>query len=235
MDKFKFSVTSDIFDEFPEAKFGGILVRELTKNPDTIELLKIFQKNVLEDLNSTVVQNDSKIIAWNNFFIKNIGKDKKAAHIALIDRVIKQGLFPQVNELVDIYNTFSVHKRIPIGGHDISNRNEIIVGKTTGGESFQIMNATENEFVDSNEYAYFDDQNRILTRNLVWRQSDYSKITDNTTEFFVPFDDLFNLFTNTQISELMTEFLGILSKFYSYKYEICIIDNYHREHHFNNF
>jgi len=235
MDKFKFSVTSDIFDEFPEAKFGGILVRELTKNPDTRELLKNFQKNVLEDLNSTEVQYDSKIIAWNNFFIKNIGKDKKAAHIALIDRVIKQGQFPQVNELVDIYNTFSVHKRIPIGGHDISNRNEIIVGKTTGGESFQIMNSTENEVVDNNEYAYLDDQHRILTRNLVWRQSDYSKITDNTTEFFVPFDDLFNLFTNTQISDLMTEFLGILSKFYNFKYEISIIDKYHREHHFNNF
>lgn len=233
LDKLKFTVTSAIFDEFPNAKFGGIFIRELQKKSNTEELLNIFQKNVLEDLNNSDVQKDPKIIAWNSFFLKRIGKDKNAAHIALLERVIKQKQFPNVNQLVDIYNTYSVYKRIPIGGHDTSERNEIIVGRTSGGESFQVMNSTEIETVASNEYAYLDSQNHILTRNLVWRQSDYSKITDNTTEFFVPFDDLFNLFSHQQIYDLMFEFLAILSQFYNFTFETCLIDNLHTEHIFN--
>src|SRR5690606_22893794 len=129
-------------------------------------------------------------------------------------RVLKQGSFPQINKLVDIYNTFSVYNLLPVGGHDISNNPEIRIDKTIGTEIFQTMNSEETITVGPNELAYINNRNQILTRHMVWRQSDFSKITDNTTEFFLPLDDIFDLFTREELISTANVFISILHNFY---------------------
>ena len=228
MQQFTFSVSNEIFSEFPKAKIAGVVVRNLKAKENNGDLLKTFQSNVLSylDKRGENIFKEKEITSWQKFFATKIGPDKEAAHVALLNRVFKKKAFPQINQLVDIYNTFSVYKQLPIGGHDLNNRSNIKVARTKGDEEFKVMNSDEIEKVQKGEYAYQDDLNHILTRHLVWRQSDYSKITDITTDFFVPLDDLFDIFSRKELMNFAELFAGILHNFYSFEYQLILVDKY---------
>lgn len=236
MSDFKFEVAVEIFDQLPEASFGGLLLRGLTPKSETPNNIEFLTANVAEDIVSRgkSILTDPELGKWETFFAHN--KDKaKASHVSLIERILKDKKLPRINTLVDIYNSISVHYKIPVGGHDVSNTSAVTVIITNGKENFQAMNQGETVNVMPEEIAYIDDKQNILTRHFVWRQSESSKTSDSTKDLFIPLDNAFNLLSDKAIERIIQELLAIINQYYEFEFNFGIINKYNPELIFRQF
>ncbi|MBD3363149.1 tyrosine--tRNA ligase [Candidatus Dojkabacteria bacterium] len=225
----KFTVEKDIFKKFPNAKFGGLFILGLNNNrkSENIErILSQYCKSIKGEKNRL---NRKKIYTWDNLFLK-IGLDSKnitPSHKALLKRAISSGEIPNISPLVNVYNFISLKYTLPIGGHDIDKVKEVVVGQTTGNETFLPMNTEEIEEVPKNEYAYLDKKNqKVLTRNLVWRQADTDKITKETTNVFIPIDDIPGNFGYEEIEKIAMELATIICEELGGKSYFGIVNKY---------
>lgn len=232
---FSFKLEPEIFEVTPQAKVGAILIQDLQprSDVDTRQLLAKLKANALD---AVVRKNKAYdelpgIKSWLRLFEKLGLNSKKVlpAHAALYKRVQSDKTIPSINLLVDIYNAFSLIYMLPIGGHDITDKSSIRVGLTSGDEKYLPIGSDQEETVEDGEFAYIDNNNQVLTRNLVWRQSEYSKITDTTTDLFIPLDDLTNDLSQEQLTGIINEFIEILANFYQFKYSSAIVDKYSPE------
>lgn len=103
---------------------------------------------------------------------------------ALASLFLRKGIVPAINPLVDLYNGVSLETRLSLGAHDLAKvRGAIELRLTTGVEPFVPLGATDPEPVGPGEYAYIDEDNRILCR-LEHRQCEATKVTTDTTAGF---------------------------------------------------
>ncbi len=102
----------------------------------------------------------------------------------LVSLFLRKGLVPAITPLVDLYNGVSLETRLSLGAHDLAQvRGAITLRLTTGLESFVPLGATGPEPVGAGEYAYIDEDDRILCR-LEHRQCEATKVTPDTTAGF---------------------------------------------------
>jgi len=204
----KFLVTEKIFSKFPDAKFGALVIKNLdnTKsNPEINNELDSIIKLMREQNQDKNIDELPNIKKWREVFNSlGLNKDVLPSHEALLRRVLKEGKLPDINPLVNIYNIISLKNLIPIGGHDIDKVKEIRIDETTGDETFQIMNSNENEKINKEEIVYASEE-KILTRNFVWRQSDTSKTDKSTKNVFIPIDNALGDMSDDEIKKIATE------------------------------
>lgn len=85
-----------------------------------------------------------------------------------------------INPIVDTYNAISMDLALPFGAYDADQLNgNLKLRVSPGGENFFGLGAKEQEQTLSSEIVYSDDDT-ILTRHFLWRQSDKGKILDST-------------------------------------------------------
>lgn len=239
MSNFNFSLSSDVTAVFPKARVLGIYITDLEPKEDTAELEARLIQNFQEDLNrlNEKVLSHKQVTKWSEAFVK-LGlntKEMLPSHIALLKRVLKTKQLMRINMLVDLYNIVSIKNTIPIGGHDLAEIQSVEIMKTKGGEHFSQINSTETEMIASGEIAYMEgDSNEVLTRHLVWRQSNKSRITDRTRTMLVPIDDLMGINSSEQLEDIAEEFLALLSNFYQFNYEIAIISKHSPLHSYSS-
>jgi tyrosyl-tRNA synthetase len=236
--QFIFNIDSELFSNFPNAKIGALVVSKLVAKKDFSEAeFKNAQENLMDKIftNNKNLFEQPNIVNWKTSWEKiglNI-KKHTPSHLSLQKRFTKDKYLTRINDIVDIYNLISLSYTIPVGGHDIEDLNEIIISKTTGIEEYQPLDSKDKEKVSENEWAYMSEKT-ILTRNLVWRQSEISKIKDNTKSILFPFDDLVGNFTHQQLYNIITDLLKFLGVYYQFDYEFAIADRYNPKCLFNN-
>jgi tyrosyl-tRNA synthetase len=239
MKSFNFKITDEIFNALPEFKVAGVyLTNIVTKNERlyTIEgIIDNLIPNILKRKN--YFDRSKTVIAWTKVF-KELGlksDEVLPSHIALTKRVCKNAQLIRINDIVDLYNIVSLYHSIPLGGHDVRTISNIAIAKTKGGEQFKVMNSDKFEDVGVNEYAYLDqDTNHVLTRNLVWRQADYSKVTNQTNELFIPIDDAAGIYSFEALEDIAKEFIGLFSLFFDFDYKFAIASKYNPQLNFDN-
>ena len=227
-DTFSFELTKELTDRFPGVKIAAILLSGLQLKKTVGDIAQI-HKNVLEDLAvlGEKVFESTEFTSWNKVFEKlGLGKDFQPAHISLLKRAIKAKQLPRINTLVDLYNAISVSNRLPVGGHDLKDRDTIFVGRTRGGEKYKAINGTAEESIPEGEFAYLDTAGKVLTRNLVWRQSEYSSISDASTDVFVPIDDFTGQRSFTALESVAMELLALISLFYDFKCDFGVVSRF---------
>ena len=110
---------------------------------------------------------------------------------ALIGRVLKGGELPRVNVLVDLYNSVSVRRVVPLGGED-ADRLEGALRLTVaeGGEPFDPRgDGSDVEAVPAGEVVWRDDRG-VTCRRWNWRQGRRTQLTEATSRAFFVFDRL---------------------------------------------
>lgn len=236
---FQFKITSEVINFFPKAKVGGLLITNLKlKTSKSISVINA-EKNLLEDLNKqrNYYERKKGSYSWLEIF-ESMNLPKREflpSHLSLMKRVLKNNNLFHINQVVDMYNIVSLHNLIPVGGHDIENIPEIQISRAKGGEVFQEINNDNEEEALKNEFIYHDAYNkRVLTRNLVWRQSDYSKITEKTKNFLVPIDDIPGIKTEDELFTIAQELISLLSTQYHFGYEFAIISKFNNSHIFSS-
>lgn len=232
MKTIQFSIKPELFELFKNAQFGAVLLSDIVvKDVNHQELLQNLRRNIYSRLanSNKNISETKEYRLWGHVFSLlglNI-KQQLPSHLALYKRFKNNRELPKINTLVDIYNHISLLRQIPLGGHNVEGIDSISIDSTNGSEVY--ISKGKNELVEANRWAYMDDHNRVLTKDLVWRQSDVSLIGEETKSIFIPIDDITASFSNHQLANIVNEIVDVLSNFYNFKWSYGIINKYNQK------
>lgn len=115
--------------------------------------------------------------------IKHSNRETTAAPAKLFQMLERNGAFPHVNLLVDIYNLVSLETRLAMGVHDCAKISGDVTLRLTNGTEGFIPIGTPELKARPGDYAYIDDNNDIICW-LEVRQHEKTKVTPDTTRCF---------------------------------------------------
>ncbi len=184
----KFTISESVFSRLSNYTVGVLILDGLSQNEH--------DQAALSDLTAKLINeakphssSDERITDWQTAFkAAGVSGDVKPAHQTLLERLQKTGSLPNVLPLVNLTNALSVKHLVPIGTHTLDMLDGDLEARLTeNSDSFIPINATQREQIPAGELALTSD-NTILTRNLVWRQGETSKITDHSRSVAILID-----------------------------------------------
>jgi DNA/RNA-binding domain of Phe-tRNA-synthetase-like protein len=190
-----FAIQKDLFDILPDLTIGMVVAKGVDNTHPSKEIDDLLTEAVEEVKKNFIgdkAQEHPRIKPWRTAFSKlGISGSKFPSSIeSMARRILKGDPFPNINPLVDLYNSISLRFLVPMGGHDLDTlEGNIHLRFAEGGESFTPMGSGETISVPKGELVYRDDR-EVLTRNWVWRQCEKDKATEKTKNIFIPIDVL---------------------------------------------
>ncbi len=184
-------ITFSVSDEARALGLKGVYfamgdLRNRETDPAFETLKENVLRRVLDDLRVEGINDDRVLQGFRDLHTK-IGFSNRnfvSAPENLLVNLLKNGRFPHVNLLVDIYNLISIETRLSLGAHDIAHvQGNIQLRITSGKEGFLPLGTTQPKAVRPGGYAYIDDANDVLCM-LEVRQVEKTKATLDTTESF---------------------------------------------------
>ena len=231
----KFIVSKEIFDDIPNALFGVIIARGID-NHKSYDWIKDMLDESIDDCKKfyegKVVKESAPITYYRDAFrALGINPNKFMCSIeALVTRTVKKGEMPNINTLVDLGNALSLKYNIPLGIHDIDRfSGDMEIKKATGEEEFIPFGGEEVEHPEAGEVIYVSGSD-VKTRRWTWRQGENSKITEETTNVFIPLDAF--LENKEDMLKLQSEFADILKNKLNADVKMGIVDKDNREFEF---
>jgi len=210
----KFTVSDKIFVKYPNAIIGVIVAKDIDNHGETQEvnqLLRREENRIKNDFNLENLSQNPLIMNWRKAY-KSFGSDDRCSSEALIRVILKGGQIRHINKLVDIYNYISIKYRTPVGGEDLTKIQDNIQLKfADGNEKFILLNEKDIEYPKPGEVIYADDKEAIC-RKWNWRESDNTKLTEETEEAFLVIDALPPI-TEQIVKEALKEFASLVEKF----------------------
>lgn len=188
-----FSVHEDVFKSIPNVCFGVVVARGIDNKAELEMVSKFLEEQingVRERLKEVEIRDTHEIAIYRSAF-QSLGynPNKFMCSIeALVKRILKGGVFPRINTIVDLGNAISLKYILPVGAHDLGNGAEDLeVRFAVPEDTFLPFGANEMEKVDEGELVYACG-NSVKTRRWIWRQSSIGMITEETTDVFFPID-----------------------------------------------
>lgn len=102
--------------------------------------------------------------------------------IALHGQFTRRGELGSISMAVDLYNLVSLSTGLSIGAHDLSAViGDVRLDLTKGYEMFHPLGSDEIRQLPAGEYAYLDQENRVLCR-MEYRQSAMTALSQNSQD-----------------------------------------------------
>ena len=193
------SINNKLFETFPETHIAILKVCNFkNENLSSIDILRASEKYVIDNYTQPILELP-EIQTWRTAY-KTLGvkKGTRVSVESLIKRVSKGNQLPDINPLVNLYNSISLKHIFPCGGEDLNTiQGDIHLTYAIGNETFKTIGSDENEPPTENEVVYKDDLG-CLCRCWNWREADRTKLTDNTTNALLVIESL----TTARVDEL---------------------------------
>jgi len=192
-----YKVTPEVFEINPQLRFGIIVGKGLRNTASTKEdtsRLRVAEDKARQMIKPEELRNHPNVQGYRNTMEKaGINPNKYLPSTeAMLKRVLKGGILPEINALVDLCNAVSLEYQISLGGHDLRDIHEdLSVCFTDGSEKFLPFGSEEYETVEAGELV-FTSGAVVQTRKWVWRQSELGKMDLDTRDVFfqlVGFED----------------------------------------------
>lgn len=189
----KFKIEKPIFEKLPNLYVGVVVAKGLDntrKYPEIAKMLDDSIKLAEKKFLGKKVKEDESILPYREAFTAlGMNPNKFQCSVeALFTRISKGKKLPHINPLVDLNNAVSLKHTLPMGTHDLSRSDkDIEMRYTKKDDIFVPMGTTEPEKLEENEVVYAVGH-EVRTRRWAWRQSEYGKITPETTYVFFPID-----------------------------------------------
>jgi DNA/RNA-binding domain of Phe-tRNA-synthetase-like protein len=211
----KFTISSDVISKFPEAIIGIIVAKNIDNKEEDqqiAQLLRNEESRIRDELQLENLAQNSFITNWRKVYkLFDVDKDR-ASQEALIRRVLKGDNVRHINNLVDVYNYISLKYKTPVGGEDLDKiEGNIYLKLANGDEKFVLLGSNEKTHPDKGEVVYADDK-EVLCRRWNWRESEKTKLTDNTKKAFLVIEALPPL-TEDVVRKAVNEFADLLKNF----------------------
>jgi len=190
----KLIVNPEIFTKVKDLNVGVIVIKDADNTVDIGAFVKdeyaVIAKSVRVKFDGADIAEYPVIKKWREIY-KGFGEKKVRSSIeSLIRRVTNGKDIYNINPLVDIYNLASLKFELPCGGEDtdvISADLELTFAD--GSENFIPLGETETENPNAGEIIYkFADT--AVCRNFNYRESDVTKLTENTKNAVIVFEEI---------------------------------------------
>jgi len=191
----QFSISPPVFELLPTLRVGVLSVKgasnrevhpeveKLLREAETRLRVRHTEESFKEDPHITVFQDAHRAFGNNP-------KRYYPSHFALAKRVIKGGSLPTINTFVDLYNVFSLKYLLPVGGEDLDRcSGDIELVRAAGNEPFIELGGTQNDPPAPGELIYCDNEG-VICRKMNWRESDRTKLTQDTTNAVLVIESL---------------------------------------------
>lgn len=229
----KFKVEKEIFEKLPNACFGVVVAKKINNNqkyPEIDALLNKYIQNASAHFEGKKVKEEPAILPYREAFrTLGINPNKYPCSIeSLFTRIAKGKGMPHINPVVDLGNAISLKYTLPMGAHDLENKNEdICIRFAKEGDRFLPFGGNNEETPDINEVVYAVG-NQIRTRRWTWRQSENGKITEESTDIFFPIDGFTN-FNLNKVINARDELNTLIKQIFKCDTIVGIIDINHPE------
>ena len=162
-------------------KVAGVVVGGM-KNERENSDFNFFRQKLFEDLRinyPTNIIEEDPIIKGFRILHNRIGRSNKkyiSSIESLIGILLRNGKFPSINLIVDIYNCISLETRLSLGAHDLEKvHGNIALRMANGDENFHQLGKSKSNKVNPGEYCYIDVNNEVICR-MECHQSEKTKI-----------------------------------------------------------
>lgn len=179
MRSIQYSIDDQVFEHFPAFIRGVLVAREVSNliSPEAlIEILRGEEKRLLGKLDKGNIAQHPRIDNWREAF-RSLGikpSEYRSSVEALVRRVMNGHQIPAINAIVDICSIISLRYLIPAGSHALDRvKSDITLRHASGREIFHPLGSTESEHPEPDEII-FAEENEVLTRRWVWRQSTHT-------------------------------------------------------------
>lgn len=235
----KVSVDKKIFEKFPDISEYIIVAKginvETAASRLIIEESKKNQALLREEISKTGLVNMAKFQRWVEIYQqvlkeadgnKSFRKSVSPTHVALAKRISKGGDLPNINPLVNYYNSFSIRHQIPVGGEDLAGYyGDVSLCFASGNETFMEIGSKSSERVNRGEVVWKDGCS-VSCRMWGWRQCDRTKVTDSSRSVLFYFDIDRSLYGGAinELEQTVSEFANGLVKYFGATVETFILD-----------
>lgn len=209
-----FKVSDEIFAKYPNAIVGVVVAKNADnrgENEEINQLLRKEENRIRDDFNLENLVQNPFIQNWRKAY-RLFDSDDRCSSEALMRVVLKGSQIHHINKLVDIYNYISLKYRTPVGGEDLDRiEGDIYLRFAEGSEKFVILGGNEEEHPKKGEVVYADGK-EVICRKWNWRESDNTKLTEETRNAFLVIDALPPV-SEDAVKTAVEEFAGLVSKF----------------------
>jgi DNA/RNA-binding domain of Phe-tRNA-synthetase-like protein len=185
MTEIRYSISEEVFNQFPGYARGVVLARGVSNGESPSELIALLREaeaEVRERLDKDRLAEHPRIASWREAFRAFGSKPSKfrSSIEAMVRRVLSGNELPSINALVDIGNVLSLRYLVPTGGHAIDEvKQDMTLLPATGEEVFVAFGSDETEHPDPGEIVFVEGQT-VLTRRWSWRQANHTLTLPST-------------------------------------------------------
>ena len=192
----RLNVSEQVLNLFPRITLGIVRGSITSARSDLRDTVDDLRAKALASLNARASTPEAlgelkNIAVWREAY-KTFGTKPtkfRPTHEALARRLLKDGVWPDIDPIVDIYLTNQTDHLLPHGGYDAATLAEdLSLYVSPGNEPFEPLGGGQ-EATEPGEVVYRDRQ-RVLTRRWNYRDCDATKITEHTTEFVLMIEAL---------------------------------------------
>ena len=223
----KLTISPEIIQNFPEVTIGVVTAESINNrldNPQIASELKRVEAAVRQRFQDAVLSEHPTIRAWRQAYKVFRAGDYRSSVENLTKRIAKGNSLPHINNLVDIYNIISLRHTLPVGGEDLDCVNgDIILTEAKGDEEFIPLLETESNPPTAGEIVYKDDAT-VLCRKWNWRESDKTKLTEDTRRAIFVIEGLLDE-ERVRIDQATKELADLLEKYCQCKTRTYILDS----------
>ncbi|MBI2578535.1 MAG: hypothetical protein HYW26_02365 [Candidatus Aenigmarchaeota archaeon] len=207
----KLVVSEELLQKYPNVRIGVIVAAGIDNNGENQEISMLL-KEIRGSIKSGLLQHPS-ISSWRKIYSSFGSKpsDYRSSAEALIRSVLKGRDIPHINKTVDLYNFISLKYVIPAGGEDLDKiEGNIYLRFAEGDETFVPLNSESRENPYKGEVIYCDDAGNVLCRRWNWRESDKTKLTENTENTVIVLEGFDNMVETAteELDLLVRKFCG---------------------------
>ena len=224
----KFKIDPAIFATFPGLHIGIVKAKGVDNRgdcPEILEKIKKIQREIRDNFDMGTFSDHPKIQNWRDAYTLFGTKPKK--HRSSVENIYRMTLegrdLHAINRLVDIYNYASLCYMVPVGGDDLARaEGDILLRFAKGDEPFLPLGSDELQTARKGEVIYSDER-EILCRRWNWRESEKTKMTEETQDVLLVSEGLPPV-TAEEIEQIITDLSRIIQKYCSGETAVDVLD-----------
>lgn len=221
-----FKISDEIINMYNDLTIG-ITTFNIKINDSLKSRIKEYNNNNINELltKEQILVNSPQLKKWEEIFVNMHAKKGHESSVVFLSRYLFENkrLF-SIHPIVDLYNIISIKYGLPMGCYDKNLICDFIELRTAKkGEEFIGINSKQIEKTSGNEVVY-SDLKGVFCRYWNDKDSDRTKITNETKEYILIFDGINDV---DLIQQAFEEFKNIIA--INEDLRLNILDKEHRE------
>lgn len=226
-----FKIDREVWERYPHLKVGILIARNVNNGVQNADILKHLRKCEHDAKNKYAqvdLGNVEKLIDWREAY-RSFGykpSSTRCSAEALLRRALKDNQLPDINPIVNLYNSISLKHTLPLGADDLDRLDgQLRLTLAKGDERFVALGGGEAEVALPGEVIYRDDK-EITCKAWNWRECDKTKLTAQTKNAALVVEGLEHAHLS-EMAHALKELKELIEQYCGGTFEMYLLDATH--------